>query len=211
MARYTGPREKIERRIGEKIALKGERSRSPKSAMVKKPYPPGVHGRAFARKASEYGLQLKAKQKIRAMYRLMEKQFKNTIKKALESKQEPYIAIVAMLEGRLDNVVFRTGLAQSRDQARQLVAHGHILVNDRRVTIPSYQTRAGDSIKVREGSRQSPYFSTLLGQWLKNYEPPQWLEVDKNALVMTVKGKPTLEESGLRVEDLQSIIEYYSR
>ncbi len=118
MARYTGPKEKIERRIGEKLFLKGDRSHSQKSAMVKKPYPPGMHGRKRGKKLSEYGLQLKSKQKVKNIYRLLEKQFKNYIKSTLASKKEPYEAILNKLERRLDNVVFRSGFAQSRDQTR---------------------------------------------------------------------------------------------
>ena len=211
MARYLGPREKIERRLGEKLGLKGERSRSPKSATVKRPYPPGVHGQAWKGKVSEYALQLRAKQKVRNIYRLLEKQFKRTVKDALESKQDPYQAITGMLEMRLDNVVFRMGLAQSRDQARQLVNHGHVTVNGRKVTIPSFHVKAGEVIAVREGSKRSVYFSSLMPQWLKGHEAPSWLTLDKDAVTATVQGQPNMEESGVRVDDLQSIIEYYSR
>src|SRR3989344_9011943 len=119
MARYRGPREKIERRLGTKLGLKGERSNSPKSATVKRMYPPGVHGKKFARKGSEFGQQLKSKQKVRNMYRMLERQFKNWVKQAMESKEETGDTIVRRLENRLDNVVFRIGIAQSRDQARQ--------------------------------------------------------------------------------------------
>ena len=152
MARYLGPREKIERRIGEKLFLKGERSHSQKSAVTKKPYPPGIHSKRF-NKPSEFAQQLRSKQKVRNIYRLMEKQFKGYVKKILHSKQEPYEALLRTLEGRLDNVVFRTGFAQSRDQARQIVGHGHILVNKRKVNIPSYAVRVGDMIAIRDGSR----------------------------------------------------------
>lgn len=211
MARYTGPREKIERRIGEKLFLKGERSHSQKSAMTRKPYPPGIHGRKFSRKPSEFATQLRSKQKVKNIYRLLEKQFKNYIKDAVASKKEPYAYILGKLEHRLDNVVFRMGLAQSRDQARQLVNHGHILVNSRRVSIPSYQTRIGDMIGVRESSQKSPYFLSQVPQWIKKSDGPQWLTVDKDKMVATVKGNPTPEESGIQVNDLQAIIEFYSR
>ena len=170
MARYTGPKEKIERRLGERLLLKGERSLSPKSAIVKKPYPPGMHGPVKSKrpkKLSEYGQQLKSKQKVRNTYRMLEKQFKNNIKSVLDSKKDnPYEVIMNKLEYRLDNIVYRLGVAQSRDQARQLVNHGHILVNDRKVTIPSYQTKIGDEIKIREGSKKSAFFTTLVPQWL---------------------------------------------
>lgn len=211
MARYTGPREKIERRLGEKLFLKGERSHSQKSAMVKKPYPPGIHGRSRGRKPSEYGLQLKSKQKVKNVYRLLEKQFKNYIKSSVASKKEPYEMILNKLEHRLDNFVFRSGFAQSRDQARQLVSHGHITVNGKKVNIPSYNVSIGDVIGVREGSKSSPYFTNLMPQWLKGYEAPAWIELDKGKVTATAKGSPILEESGIRSEDLQSIIEFYSR
>lgn len=211
MARYRGPKEKIERRLGERLYLKGERSFSPKSAMVKKPYPPGMHGHNRARKPSEYALQLKAKQKVKNIYRLLEKQFKNYIKSALASREDPYTKILHILERRLDNAVFRMGLAQSRDQAKQLVGHGHILVNGRKVSTPSCQIKKDDVISVREGSQRSPFFSTLAPQWFQKYEAPAWLEVDKVKMTARIKGFPTLEESGLKPDDLQAIIEFYSR
>lgn len=210
MARYLGPREKIERRIGEKLFLKGERSHSQKSAVTKKPYPPGIHSKRFL-KLSEFGQQLRSKQKVRNIYRLMERQFKGYVKKILRRKQEPYEAFLHALEGRLDNVVFRAGFAQSRDQARQIVNHGHITVNKRKASIPSYAVRPGDSIGIRDGSRGTPFFSSLMPQWLKNYQAPEWLVLDKDAFTATVKQYPTMEESGMKTEDVQAIIEYYSR
>lgn len=212
MARYIGPKEKIERRLGERLFLKGERSLSSKSAIVKKPYPPGIHGkRGGFKKLSEYGQQLKSKQKIRNTYRLLENQFKNYIKSPSVSKGNLSEAILNKLEHRLDNVVYRMGLAQSRDQARQLVNHGHILVNNRKVSIPSYEARLGDMIKIKESSKKSTYFTSLVPQWLKKHETPSWVEIDKDQIIGRVKGYPTLEESGLDPNDLQATIEYYSR
>jgi len=211
MARYTGPREKIERRLGEKLFLKGERSHSQKSALVRKPYPPGLHGQKRSGKPSEYAFQLRSKQKVKNIYRLLEKQFKGYIKSSLASKKEPYESILNKLELRLDNVVFRSGFAQSRDQAKQLVSHGHILVNSKKVSIPSCQVSIGDTIGIREGSRKSPYFSLLMPQWFKGHESPNWIELDKDKFTAKLKAHPTLEGSGLRLEDLQSIIEFYSR
>lgn len=211
MGRYTGPKEKIERRLGEKLFLKGERSHSQKSALVKKPYPPGIHGRSQGRKPSEYGLQLRSKQKVKNIYRLLEKQFKNYIKSALSTKNEPHEAILNKLEHRLDNIVFRSGFAQSRDQARQIVSHGHITVNGRKINIPSYAVLSGDIIGIREGSKRTVYFSSLMPQWFKGYEALNWIEVDKDKMTAVIKGNPVLEESGIRTDDLQSIIEFYSR
>lgn len=211
MARYTGPREKIERRLGAKLFLKGERSLSPKSAMVRKPYPPGMHGKARFKKLSEYGLQLQSKQKIKNIYRLMEKQFKFYVKEAMKSKKETTALLVKNLEQRLDNVVYRMGLAQSRDQARQLVSHGHILVNNVKTNIPSYRVKKGDTISIREGSKTTRYFSALLPEWFAKHESPNWLKVEKNVLTGTMANSPEITDSGLETKDLQSIIEFYSR
>jgi len=211
MARYTGPREKIERRLRAKLFLKGERSLSPKSATVRRMYPPGIHGKRFQRRLSEFGSQLQSKQKVRNTYRMLEKQFKNWVKDAVKSRQEAGPFLVKRLEGRLDNVVYRAGLAQSRDQARQLVNHGHIMVNNKKVSIPSYQVRTGDVIKVRENSLKLKYFSALVPQWLKKHQPPKWIELDSNTLTAKTVELPDVSESGLDPKDIQSIIEYYSR
>jgi len=211
MARYTGPKEKIERRLGAKLFLKGERSGSPKSAMVKKPYPPGMHGKSRFKKISEYGIQLNAKQRVRSIYRLMEKQFKSYVKKAMESKKETSNLLARKLEQRLDNVVFKMGLAQSRDQARQLVSHGHIIVNEVKNNIPSFSVKKGDKISVREGSRKTKYFSSSIQNWLPKYENPIWLKLDKNSLSATVEKLPDLSDSGIENKDIQLIVEFYSR
>lgn len=212
MARYRGPKDKIERRIGEKLFLKGERSHSQKSALTRKPYPPGMHGHSRKGKLSEYGTQLKSKQKVKNIYRMLEKQFKNSVKAALEIKgKDPFDQILNKLENRLDNVVFRMGLAQSRDQARQVVNHGHILVNGRKVDIPSYQVKIGEEISVREASKKSPYFNMKVTEWIKGHEAPIWLDVSKEKMTAKIRGNPTVIESGLRTDDLQAIIEFYSR
>lgn len=211
MSRYTGPKEKIERRIGEKIGIKGLRSQLGKTAITKKPYPPGIHGHKPTRKLSEFGQQLKTKQKVRNIYRMQEKQFKSYIKSSVASRKEPYTTIINALEHRLDNVAYRMGLAQSRDQARQIVNHGHVLVNGKKVGIPSYQVRIGDVISVREGSQKSAYFMNLVPQWLPKHDAPSWIQLDKEKMVATVKGGVTTEESGIGHSDLQAIIEYYSR
>lgn len=211
MARYLGPREKIERRIGEKLYLKGERSYSQKSATVRKPYPPGLHGKKGTKKASEYGQQLKAKQKVKNIYRLLEKQFKAYIKSAVASKNDPYAIILKRLEGRLDNIIFRTGVAQSRDQARQIVSHGHITVNGRKINIPSYEVKTGDTVAVKENSKKSTFFSTLAPQWLTKYDPPAWISLNKESMSAKINNLPSLAESEVRVKDLQAIIEFYSR
>jgi small subunit ribosomal protein S4 len=213
MARYTGPRERIERRLGTQLGLKGERSASPKSALARRPYPPGQHGAGRRpKKLSEFGQQLQSKQKVRQMYRLLEKPFKAYIKSALtDKKHSPYETAIRSLETRLDNVVFRAGFAQSRDQARQVVGHGHITVNGKRAKTPSTVVRVGDVVAIRERSRALTYFSTLMPRWFAEHTGPSWLEIDKTGAVVKVKGAPTAVESGVQVGDLQAIIEYYSR
>ncbi len=111
----------------------------------------------------------------------------------------------------MDNIVYRAGFAQSRDQARQVVNHGHILVNGRKVSIPSYRVRIADAITIREGSKTSPYFAAMAPQWLKNHEAPEWLVVDKEKMSASIKRLPTVQDSGVRTDDLQAIIELYSR
>ncbi len=211
MARYRGPKEKIERRLGTKLFLKGERSYSPKSATVRRMYPPGMHGKSYRMRLSEYGSQLQSKQKVRQTYRMMENQFKNWAKEAMASRSETSDYLVKKLEKRLDNVVFRSGFAQSRDQARQLVGHGHITVNGRKVSIPSYEVKVGDVIKIREGSAKTKYFSALAPQWIKKHKPPGWIELDNDNFVAKIIGAPTIAESGLEAKDIQAIVEFYSR
>lgn len=191
--------------------MKGERSRSAKSALVRRPYPPGIHGQKRTGKMSEFGMQMRSKQKIKNTYRMLEKQFKNSVKAALELKKDPYNAILETLETRLDNIVFRIGFAQSRDQARQIVNHGHILVNGKRVSIPSYHVSIGDEISIREASKKSPYFTTIINNWFGSYEAPAWLGANKEKMTAKIKGHPTMEESGIQTTDLQAIIEFYSR
>lgn len=213
MARYTGPKEKIERRLNERLGVKGERSASPKSALSRRPYPPGQHGPSRRpKKLSEFGTQLRSKQKVRAIYRLLEKPFKAYVKRALDDKrQSPYQGVLSLLETRLDNTVFRSGIAQSRDQARQLVGHGHITLNGHRAKTPSIAVRVGDVIGVREQSKASGFFSVNLPTWFEKTTAPTWLEVDKQKMTATVRGAPTADESGVQAADLQAIIEYYSR
>ncbi len=211
MARYTGPREKIERRLRAKLFLKGERSLSPKSATVKRMYPPGIHGKKFSGRLSEFGAQLHSKQKVRNIYRMLERQFKNWVKAAVNSDEETTSALLKRLERRLDNFVYRAGFAQSRDQARQIVNHGHILVNGRRVGIPSFEVKTGNVISIRPGSMKSKYFSLLISQWIKKHQAPTWIELNTDTLTAKAIGTPGLTDSGVDLKDIQSIIEFYSR
>ncbi|MEK7579751.1 MAG: 30S ribosomal protein S4 [Patescibacteria group bacterium] len=212
MARYIGPKERIERRIGEKLFLKGERSYSQKAATVRKPYPPGVHGRkGKSRKFSEYGFQLVSKQKIRAIYKVLERQFRKYVDEALKARGDSGEVLVQTLERRLDNVVFRMGFTDARDSARQLVNHGHFLVNDKPTNIPSFRVKVGDEIKIKPQNLKNKYFSSFLPKFLKKYQPPSWLTVDKDILMGKVKNLPNLQESGVEHKDIQAIIEFYSR
>jgi len=211
MARYRGPKDKLERRIGEKLFLKGERSFSPKAAMVRRPYPPGEHGKKRAKRLSEYGTQLRKKQKVRIIYRLLEKKFKRYVTEAMTSPKETTELLVKTLESRLDNVVYRMGIGQSRDQARQLVNHGHILVNKKKVSIPSFETKRGDVIEIREGSKKATFFASLVPQWIEKADRPVWVKLNTKDMIGEVIGIPTIEDSGLEHNDLQGIVEFYSR
>lgn len=213
MSRYTGPKEKIERRLGERLGVKGERSASPKAAVVRRPYPPGQHGPSRRpRKLSEFGVQLRSKQKVRAMYRLNEKPLKALVKHAMEVRTaSPFVTVIRSLESRLDNVVFRAGIAQSRDQARQLVGHGHITLNGKRAKTPSITVRIGDVIGIVAKSKLMPFFATQMVRWFPTAVAPSWLSVDRTAATATVKAEPVPEESGVQTPDVQAIIEYYSR
>lgn len=212
MGRYLGPKEKIERRLGERLGLKGERSDTPKHALTRRPYGPGQHGPTRrGGRPSEYANQLRSKQKVRNTYRMMEKQFKSSVKRAIATQGSPYDAIVKVLELRLDNAVFRMGFSQTRDQARQLVNHGHITVNSKKVSIPSAKVRVGDVIGIREVSKSRTYFSSIMPVWFAKHESPGWLNVDKEKGTATVMAVPTPDDSGLQAPDIQAIIEFYSR
>jgi len=179
-------------------------------ALKRKPYPPGVHGKKRRRRISEYGKQLAEKQKLKFIYGLREKQFRNYFAKASKTRGLTGEMLLGLLERRLDNVVFRLGFASNRRQARQLVSHGHISVNDRRVTIPSFAVSPGDVIAIRERSRDKKVFEDLVVR-TKNFEPPKWLELAKDTLTGTVKALPAGELlEGVPVEVAQ-IVEFYSR
>ena len=150
-------------------------------------------------------------QEVERTFGNLEKQFKAYVKEAIQSKKETGNLLVRRLEQRLDNVVYKMGLAQSRDQARQLVSHGHITVNGSKNNIPSYKVAKGDKIGVREGSKKTTYFSSLVQNWLPKHESPVWINVDKSNLTATVEKLPEISDSGLELSDIQSIIEFYSR
>lgn len=178
MARYTDANCRLCRREGQKLFLKGDRCYSTKCALEKRNFPPGQHGQG-RKKISEYGLQLREKQKTKRFYGLQETQFRNLFDKAARKKGITGENLLILLETRLDNVVFRLGFASSRKEARQLVTHGHFTVNGRKVDIPSYQVKAGDIIKVKEKSASSPKFREIKDMTIT---VPSWVTVDVDKL-----------------------------
>lgn len=198
-------KEKKERALGTKLFLKGERCNSPKCAMIRRPYKPGMHGKK-RRSVSDFGLQLREKQKIQLTFGLNNRQIGKMFKELAVKGTMSGHDILNLLERRLDNVVFRLGFASSRIKARQLVGHGHFLVNGRKVTIPSYQVRIGDKITIRK-TPLSKVFEGL-PTYLKKYEPPTWLNIDADKLAGEVVALPQESEAHLNPN---LVLEYFSR
>lgn len=212
MARYVGPECKLCRREGEKLFLKGQRCYTAKCAFEKRGYPPGLHGRGagmYRRRESDYGRQLRAKQKARRIYGVLEKQFRRYFSIALKRRGLTGLNLLQILEMRLDNVVYRLGLADSRNQARQLVTHGHFDVNGRKSNIPSMILKDGDQVSVRENSRKKIYFKEL-PELAEPKIVPTWLARDTRNLSGTVLRKPERAEIDGNLNE-QLIVEYYSR
>lgn len=200
------------RREREKLFLKGDRCFTPKCAMVKKSYPPGLHGKKISRNSSEYGKQLREKQKVKKIYGILEKQFKNYFKAASKERGVTGKTMIMKLEKRLDNVIFRLGIAKSRRAARQAVSHGHIAVErsgkKRKVNIPSFEVKIGDKIYVAEKSKKKGEFKNL--DHLKSYTFPSWLAFDANSLMGEVISDPSKEDANINA-DMQLIVELYAR
>ncbi len=212
MARYIGPVCKLCRREGEKLFLKGERCFTPKCSFDKRSFAPGQHGRTgqFSRgRESDFARQLRAKQKARRVYGVLERQFRRYYGKALRSTGLTGLILLQFLETRLDNVVYRLGYAQSRSQARMLVSHGHFYVNGRRTDVPSFLVSPGDQITVRPGSLQGSFFKEL-GDRAGNTNVPLWLERNLNTLSGSMVRKPERSEIDGNLNE-QLIVEYYSR
>lgn len=209
MARYTGPVCRLCRREGMKLFLKGERCYTGKCAIDRRAYAPGQHGQARAKKPTEYGLQLREKQKARRMYGVMEKQFRNYFDTAARKKGMAGENLLVLLERRLDNVIFHLGFASSRPEARQLVNHGHFTINGKKVDIASYSVRVGETIAVKEGSKSSPRMKQLLEN-LGSRTVPGWLSLDANTAAGTVVALPTREDIQLPIQE-HLIVEKYSR
>ena len=210
MARYIGPVCRQCRREGMKLFLKGERCHTEKCAIEKRNFAPGQHGKDRKPKLVGYGLQLREKQKARRYYRLLEGQFRNLFEKATKQKGITGDNLLNSLERRLDNVVYRMGLGTSRAQARQLVRHGHMVVNGRKVNIPSFTVRPNDVIEVREKSKNNP--TILAARDATAHAPsPNWLEVDRDALRGRVLSQPKREDLVQIQLSEQLIVELYSK
>ncbi|PKM84931.1 MAG: 30S ribosomal protein S4 [Firmicutes bacterium HGW-Firmicutes-11] len=207
MARYTGPSCRQCRREGQKLFLKGERCYSSKCALEKRAYAPGQHGQGRKGKQSNYGLQLREKQKAKRFYGLLETQFRNYFDKASKIKGVTGETLLALLETRLDNVVFRMGFASSRKEARQLVNHNHFMVNGKKVNIPSFQLQPGDVIKVKEKSTSSPKFKEIRDMAIST---PPWITVDTEKLEGKVIAIPRRDEIDTPVAE-HLIVELYSK
>lgn len=206
MAKYTDAKCRQCRREGCKLFLKGERCTSGKCAIDRRPVVPGQHG-AARKKVSEYGLQLREKQKVRNAYGLLERQFTIYYKKAEKSKQTTGLALLQMLELRLDNVVYRMGVGASRAESRQIVNHGHITVNGKKVNIPSYQVKVGDIIAIKESKRDLEMFKAL--KELK-IVMPKWLEFNNETLTGKILALPERDDIDLNIKE-NLIVEFYSR
>ncbi len=209
MARYIGPVCRLCRREGMKLFLKGERCYTEKCAIEKRNFAPGQHGKTRKAKLAGYGLQLREKQKVKRIYGVLEDQFRGYFEEAERTRGITGETLLQLLERRLDNVVYRLGLATSRPQARQLVRHGHFLVNGKKVDIPSYSVKAGDVIGVRSTSAQNPTIQHAMEE-VKGRGIPEWLSFDPNAITGRIMSMPTREQINLPVQE-QLIVELYSK
>jgi small subunit ribosomal protein S4 len=208
MSRYRGPVEKLERRFGVSLNLKGERRLAGKSALEKRPYGPGQHGQR-RKKVSEYGLQLNEKQKAKFMYGLSEKQFRRLFKDAARSSGNTGENLILLLERRLDNVVYRMSLATTRNQARQLVTHGHILVDGKRLDIPSYRVKAGQKIEIKETTKSNVQIVRAL-ELTNQTGVAEWVDVDTEKAFGIFTRFPERSEVVIPVEE-RLIVELYSK
>jgi small subunit ribosomal protein S4 len=209
MARYTDPSCRLCRRERQKLFLKGTKCFTEKCPVERRGYPPGQHGQSRRSKVSPYGVQLREKQKVRRMYGLQETQFRNYFAKALRQPGRTGETLVKFLERRLDNVIYRLSLAPSRKAARQLVTHGHFLVNNRPVDVPSFLVRAGDTVQVREKSRKLDLIHSSMKR-MKDTAMLPWLSLDKATMVGTFLNVPERADIPLNADE-QLIVELYSK
>ncbi len=210
MARDLDSKCKRCRRAGEKLFLKGERCFSPKCAMVRKNYPPGVHGKKVARNLSEYGRQLAVKQKVKRIYGVLEKQFKKHFDEVMTREGVTGDLLMQRLEMRLDNVIYRAGWADSRSQARQLVSHNFFTVNNKKMNIPSYEVKEGDMIKVKKNKEQKKFIKSRQEFIQNKKDLPAWMVYDESKNEVKILKKPNIDDIGIKV-DAQLIVEFYSR
>ncbi len=209
MARYIGPVCKLCRREGQKLFLKGSKCATPKCPVEKRNFPPGQHGNARRFKQSNYGVQLREKQKVRRIYGILERQFRNAFENAERQKGITSEALLQELECRLDNVVYRLGFASSRKSARQLVRHRHFLVNDKIVNVPSYQLRAGDVVQVREKSKKMEVIHASMKRMKEGRLLP-WLDLDKAGMKGSLLNIPARADIPLEANE-SLIVELYSK
>jgi small subunit ribosomal protein S4 len=208
VARYRGALCRICRREGEKLFLKGDRCYTEKCAVERRKYPPGQHGQGF-KKLSDYGIQLREKQKVRKIYGLLERQFRRYFYEAERRKGITGERLLQLVESRLDNTVYRMGFAPNRVRARQLISHGHIVVNGKKINLPSYQVREGDSVSVKDSSRDIPEIIDSLSK-VEHRGIPAWVEVDSVNHTGKVLRIPSRDEIQLPVQE-QLIVELYSK
>ena len=208
MSRYRGPVSRLCRREGMKLFLKGAKCYTKKCPFERRPTPPGQHG-VRRRKVSEFGLQLREKQKMRRIYSVHERQFKNYFDNAERRPGVTGENLLRLLETRLDNVVYRMGFASSRAQARQLVSHGHFTINGRSTTVPSHQVGEGDRVEVRPASRKAEYFKAAADA-LRSAQRPDWVTVDPEKMTGSVTALPRRDQMPLELNE-QLVVEYYSR
>lgn len=210
MARDLSPKCKRCRRAGEKLFLKGDRCASPKCAMIRKPYAPGVHGKRMGRGLSEYGKQLAMKQRIKRIYGVLEKQFRKHFEDISGKEGIAGNLLMIRLEMRLDNVIYRMGLASSRNAARQIVNHGLIKVNGKSLDVPSALVKIGDVVKVTENKKEKQYFKNIAGALKNKKDVPSWISVDAANLEGKILSTPDVSNMGVNA-DPQLVVEYYSR
>ena len=206
MAKYTDADCRLCRREGCKLFLKGDRCISPKCAMEKRPVVPGQHGLG-RKKVSDYGMQLREKQKVKRAYGLLEKQFRENYEKATRMKGNVGENMLSLLERRLDNVVYRMGIGDSRSESRQIVSHGHVVVNGEVVNIPSYIVKVGDTVEIKDSKKELPKFKQLKGIKIVM---PKWLEFDSDKMAGKINALPKRDDIDLNIQE-HMIIELYSR
>lgn len=209
MARYKNSACRLCRREGLKLFLKGDRCYSDKCAIERREYGPGQHGQSRRGKLSDFGVQLREKQKVKELYGLLERQFQKTFSKAERMKGVTGDNLIRILEARLDNMVYRLGFANSRTEARLLIGQNHFLVNNKRVNIPSAQTKPGDCISLKERSKKMARIIGALGA-VERRGVPEWLMLDREKMTGTIKALPSREQITIPIEE-QLIVEYYSK